>query len=98
MKPAAWEYFIREVFKAFPPRTMAEDAIERMLASLDTIEPLSNKILFTLKKALVIPYHPDKNRIEDDEEWASLAEHVTKVGNSLVDKYTKKVRAANRSS
>ena len=96
MKPAAWEYCIREVFKAFPPRTMAEDAIERMLASLDTIEPLSNKILFTLKKALVIPYHPDKNRKEDDEEWASLAEHVTKVGNTLLDKYTPKVRAANR--
>ena len=95
LQHAAWEFCIREVLKAFPPRTMSEDAIESRLPSLDSIEPLSRKGLFVLKFALtcINPYHPDKIHKEDDEEWACLAEYVTRVGQNLLDIYAAKVRA-----
>ena len=71
---------------------MTSDAMKARMDSLDSVRPLSVDVWKTLQKSLVVPYHPDRNRKEEDEEWAALAEAVTKMANGLIDEYKKKIK------
>jgi hypothetical protein len=50
-------------------------------------------VLDAIKRALVVPYHPDKHRNEANVAWASVAESVTKLANHLNDTYKKRLQA-----
>ena len=86
MQLPAWHHFLLAVYTHFPPRSLSPGDCAAEAAQVQAIAAAGAPwvILRSIRRALVL-YHPDKNRpAEHGQEWAAMAEELSKMASQLL--------------